>query len=217
MKILVFDTETTGLPAKNAHIYNTNDWPYIVQLSYIFYDTNTHIVLDICDNIIKLPPHITITKESENIHKISNEISQTHGIDIKHALLEFKNCCDSADRIVGHNINFDKNIVIVESLRNNINRIFSPTESFYCTMKYSKYVCKIEKISSTGKSYYKFPKLIELYKHYFNDEPDNLHNSMIDVIITLRCYGMLEDNIDYNTVSSNLNAVIGLASLGSSL
>ena len=32
MKVLVFDTETSGLPTeKNASIYKTNVWPHIVQ------------------------------------------------------------------------------------------------------------------------------------------------------------------------------------------
>ena len=56
---------------------------------------------------------------------------------------------------------------------------------------------------------YKFPKLIELFKFYFPEEihPENLHNSMIDVLITLRCYGMLEYNIDVNEKCRLLNAV----------
>ena len=39
MKIVVFDTETSGLPKeKNASIYETDKWPYILQLSFIIYD-----------------------------------------------------------------------------------------------------------------------------------------------------------------------------------
>ena len=34
--ILVFDTETTGLPkGKNPSIYKTELWPHIIQLSYL--------------------------------------------------------------------------------------------------------------------------------------------------------------------------------------
>ena len=40
----------------------------------------------------------------------------------------------------------------------------------------------------------KYPKLIELYKHYFGIEPDGLHNSMIDVLVTLIYYS----NITYS-------------------
>ena len=38
MKILVFDTETSGLPERSASIYEHSKWPYIIQLSYVLYD-----------------------------------------------------------------------------------------------------------------------------------------------------------------------------------
>ena len=46
MKVLVFDTETTGLPnGRNPSILNTHDWPYIVQLSYIIYVVSNNLIL----------------------------------------------------------------------------------------------------------------------------------------------------------------------------
>lgn len=42
MIILVFDTETTGLPKTKIISYDTLKlWPYIVQFSYIIFDTDT--------------------------------------------------------------------------------------------------------------------------------------------------------------------------------
>ena len=73
MKVLVFDTETTGLPKKrNTSIYETDNWPYIVQLSYILYDTCNNYIIDMSDNIIKLDENICIPEESTKIHKITN-------------------------------------------------------------------------------------------------------------------------------------------------
>ena len=214
MKILVFDTETTGLPEKgNPSFYDTWKWPFIIQISYIYYDTDTNIVLGISDNIINLSEEVEITRESENIHKISKEISKSHGKNIIDVLKEFKLFVDDCDMIIGHNINFDKNIVIVESIRNNIERIFVDNSKFYCTMKNSKDICKIEKVNRFGNIYYKYPKLIELYKHYFETEPDGLHNSMIDVLVTLRCFGMMMFNKDFEKYSENLNAIITLSSI----
>jgi hypothetical protein len=37
-------------------------------------------------------------------------------------------------------------------------------------------------------SYMKFPTLCELYMHLFHKTPENLHNSMMDVLVCLRCY-----------------------------
>ena len=80
-------------------------------------------------------------------------------------------------------------------------------------MKNSKDICKIEKVNRFGNIYYKYPKLIELYKHYFETEPDGLHNSMIDVLVTLRCFGMMMFNKDFEKYSENLNAIITLSSI----
>ena len=39
MKILVFDTETTGLPKDmKGDIKDSSNWPYIVQISWLVYD-----------------------------------------------------------------------------------------------------------------------------------------------------------------------------------
>ena len=63
MKILVFDTETTGLPEKNASIYDTDKWPHIVQLSYVLYDMETnHSIIQ--DNYIKIDESVVISERS---------------------------------------------------------------------------------------------------------------------------------------------------------
>lgn len=38
------------------------------------------------------------------------------------------------------------------------------------------------------KTYKKFPKLSELHEHLFGYIPENLHNSLIDVLVCLRCF-----------------------------
>ena len=209
MKILIFDTETTGLPEKGALINNIHHWPYIIQLSFILYDTQSNLVLDISDSIVKLNKNIEINHISESIHKISMDISQEKGKDIKSILENFEKAVNKCDIIIGHNINFDKNIVLVEILRNKMFN-FLENKIFYCTMKCIKNICKIP-ITINGKNIFKYPKLIELYKFYFQDEPNNLHNSMYDVLITLKCYGMMKYNIDFQEVSPNLNAIITLS------
>ena len=158
MKILVFDTETTGLPEKGAKINEIEKWPYIIQLSYILYDTENNFVLDICDSIVKLNKNITINPVSESIHKISMDISQEKGINIKEVLKTLKHAVNDSDIIIGHNVKFDKNIVFVELARNNMPNIFKG-KTFYCTMYGSKNICKIP-ININGKDIFKNPKLV---------------------------------------------------------
>ena len=45
MKILFFDTETTGVPRNyNAPSTDTDNWPRMVQLGYIIYDLNRNVI-----------------------------------------------------------------------------------------------------------------------------------------------------------------------------
>ena len=42
---------------------------------------------------------------------------------------------------------------------------------------------------------YKWPTLGELHKHCFGSVPDNLHNAMMDVLVTLRCFMYYKYNV----------------------
>jgi hypothetical protein len=65
-----------------------------------------------------------------------------------------------------------------------------------CTMRKSIDLCNIQRINSRGNTYKKFPTLSELYEKLFDVIPENLHNSMIDVLVCLRCYLKMDHNID---------------------
>ena len=93
MKVLIFDTETTGLPLeRNPSIYDSSMWPYIVQLSYILYDTSAKKALVAHDWIIKVPSDVDISEGSIKLHGITKEISKTEGVDLSFALDCFDIC-----------------------------------------------------------------------------------------------------------------------------
>lgn len=193
MNVLIFDTETTGLPKSR----NTSkgkwykDWPHIVQISWILYDALNDKFLDIHDHIIKMPDGVVIPDDSVKIHGITNEMSQL-GDDIIDVLDMFRVAYSQSNTIVGHNIEFDINAIKATLLNNNCVNFFELEKQtpIYCTMKNSIDLCKIKAISKyTGKEYFKWPRLIELHKYLFhNQEPNNLHNSLTDIYVTLRCY-----------------------------
>ncbi len=90
MRVLVFDTETTGLPkSKIINPDTLNLWPYIVQFSYVIYDTILNDIVETCDSIVKLQDGITIPEDSTKIHGITDEISKKNGIDIDLILYVF--------------------------------------------------------------------------------------------------------------------------------
>lgn len=196
MKILVFDTETTGLPTgRNPSVISTHNWPYMVQLSCILYDTLNNTLIESINEVIKIPDGINISRDSQKLHGISKELTKSQGIDIKIILNRFNKLLNQADTIIGHNISFDKNIIMVESLRNKVIQDFKKNE--YCTMKNAIQLCNITAYNKNNMPYLKYPKLKELYDKLFNYIPEGLHNSMVDVLVCLRCYGKMEFNKDY--------------------
>ena len=67
-----------------------------------------------------------------------------------------------------------------------------------CTLKDSIEFCNIQLMNKLGKPYLKYPKLSELHEKLFNKLPNNLHNSFIDILVTLRCFIKLKYDLDLN-------------------
>ena len=201
MKVLVFDTETTGLPVnQNAPINDSAKWPYIIQLSFMVFDAATKEILEYSDRIIKLDPSVEVSPGSIAIHQITPERSQSEGVPIQVALDHLANNMSEADIIVGHNIIFDKRIITVELYRHDMKNCFynkSGAIPEYCTMKRTTDLCAIPRVNKkTGETYNKFPTLSELHLKLFGNAPKGTHNAIADVMICLRCYVMLECNYD---------------------
>lgn len=195
MKILVFDTETTGLPDYKASIHEVDKWPYIIQLSFIYYDLSNNETLYTFNNYINIADNIKISEDSIKIHGITREKISKNNINIDTALNIFNNYLIQADMIVGHNLSFDKKMLLVEFNRNNIAHNFvinGRKKVEYCTMLNTIDLCKIPFTNVTlfKKDKYKYPKLIELYKFLFNSTNEilNLHDAYNDVLVTLKCF-----------------------------
>ena len=128
----------------------------------------------------------------------------------------------SVDYIVGHNISFDLNMIRAELNRLIVNAsnveqdsefqthltIINTSKNIYCTMKESIDLCAIQTKDKFGRSYNKFPKLIELYQKLFNITPNNLHNSLNDVIVCLRCFMKLKYDNDIVEYSPEVKRLI---------
>lgn len=203
MRVLVFDTETTGLPEGYPSFYDTAKWPHVVQLSYCLYDCTLNKIIIENDHIISIGNDVVISPKSIEMHKITKEISQNKGIPIERALESFNVCVQTADILMAHNFSFDKRMLIVEHIRSvnraqtirnytlkNQKQLFSSHKREFCTMKESKDFCNIKAISSkNGEEYIKFPSLSELHQKLFGFLPDqmSIHNSLIDVRLCLKC------------------------------
>jgi len=191
MRFIVFDTETTGLPkSKKASVENSEMWPYIVQFSWLIYDDNTDKIPKISDYIVKLPDGMDIPEESTRIHGITTERMLSEGLSIKDVLREFTSDFLDCQMLIAHNIEFDSKVIQAEYCRNTpINWLGRHRKIEYCTMKYGKKITNILRPSKFHNgTYQKPPKLIELHKELFKSDPNNLHNSLVDVFVCFRCF-----------------------------
>ena len=190
MKIIVFDTETTGLPKKgNKSVPDPDTWPYICQISWLVFDDVTEKFYT-RDYIIKLPAGVIIPKVCSDIHGITNEIMQKDGVDIKGVLQEFTSDWMKCQMLVAHNLVFDSKVMQTEYMRNQpINWLGRHRKIEYCTMNYGKKFTNLVRQSKFHRgTYQKPPKLIELHEELFETTPGNLHNSLIDVFVCFRSF-----------------------------
>ena len=196
MKIIIFDTETTGLPkSKKAPPSKTSLWPYVCQVSWLVFDDSDGTFYT-KDYIVKLPDGVTIPEVCTKIHGITNKQMLEEGVDINDVLKEFTHDWQSCQMLVAHNLEFDNKILQAEYHRNSpINWLGRHRKIEYCTMLYGKEIANIQRPSKFhAGTYQKPPKLIELHEKLFKNIPQNLHNSLIDVLVCFRCfYNMVYD------------------------
>ena len=177
MKLLIFDTETTGLPkSREAAEKKPNNWPHLVSISWVILDSDTNETIKERNYVIK-PINWTIPADSTKIHGITTEHAMMYGTNLYEVMFEFMG--EECDMLVAHNMEFDISVV-VNAVLWDLGLQFPPiTPKQKCTMKLSRDLCKLP--GSYGK--YKYPKLKELYYHVFKKMPDELqlHNSLYDV------------------------------------
>ncbi len=229
MKILVFDTETNDRPplipgttkwVNDKRLLSKHDfenkkenslwtemlyqWPHIIQLAYILYDTDNPTKSKIFNKYIKLPELVKISEATIAIHHITREkidaLPNNKTAPIQKVINEFLKDALNSDIIVGHNVDFDRTMIVAEILRlvpnpvltNSLLNIMFDDSRFQCTQKITRPICKLKNTYDTNskKPFYKNPKLIESYEHFFGYSPNQemLHDAIIDVVICLRVY-----------------------------
>lgn len=183
---LFFDTETTGLPDNWRASYRLVDnWPRMVQLGYAVIDENRKVINT--RNIIIKPDGFTIPVEASDIHRVTTERAMKEGIDVKDALQEFIEDVKKADVLVGHNIDFDMNIVGAELVRAGIAEYPLFNKRRLCLMKSSTDFCQIP-----GSYGYKWPTLSELHIKLFGRDFEESHDAFEDVKATANCFFRLK-------------------------
>ena len=207
-RVMIFDVETTGLLPRDRTGIPLTELPHILQISFVIFDTQYWRVVKSVDFHINVPSTVEISPLITELTGITREKCDS-GTTILNALLEFQKEYMLCNMIVAHNIQFDREMIRVEMERNreqiltfDTNMVFhaeyekSVNKEIYCTMQMGRNVCKIVSLTKTGKTYFKSPKLIELYEHLFGMSPKDLHNSLVDTYVCLRCFVKLRFKFD---------------------
>lgn len=184
--LLVFDTETTGLPQftkyrgyhepKNTQFY---DKARVLSISWILIDETTMRESDPQTYYIK-PDGFKISPESILIHGITEELANEKGVPISVVFATLKSALHNVTHIIAHNISFDVHVLASECHRYNMHALATDLKSKqrYCTMAEGKKVLRLPKN----------PKLGELYHTLFAKNIENAHDAKYDTLNCCRCF-----------------------------
>lgn len=180
---LIFDTETTGLPANyNAPVTDSANWPRMVQLAWECHDRFGRLLYNKC-RIVK-PEGYIIPQAAVQVHGITTEKALAEGVELDLVLQEFNTDLGESSFVIGHNVGFDISILGAEFVRKGISTKLAGTRSI-CTKEESTDFCALPG-GKGGK--FKWPTLSELHNRLFNKGFDEAHNAAADVAATARCF-----------------------------
>ena len=186
--ILVFDTETTGLPPRKSPVSDIAAWERcrMVEIAWSIY-TPCGDLLDSSSFLIR-PDRFVIPASATAIHNISHQMACRDGVHILQALdsLHEDLVGFGIGRIVAHNIEFD--IQVLESElhrygRYDILQTLGGITDRFCTMR-NAYPPRV-----------KWPRLKDLYTRLFGEPGDGviLHRAGADVTLCSHIYFRLQE------------------------
>jgi DNA polymerase III subunit epsilon len=210
--ILVYDTETTGLPVWSKPSEDPCQ-PHITQLAAELCNADTGETLAYMNFLIK-PEGWTIPDEVAQLTGITTEKAMAYGLPIREVLPQFLSLWEKATlHRVAHNESFDMRMVRIEIMRDLIykdlmksNQI-GPDTSFadvwkaapaFCTCTNSAPIVKLPptaKMVAAGRTNHKPPNLTEAYRHFTGLELKGAHNAAVDIMACKAIYLALNDYV----------------------
>ncbi|MCS6974300.1 MAG: DNA polymerase III subunit alpha [Cyclobacteriaceae bacterium] len=189
---LIFDTETTGIPHnRTAPITDLENWPRLVQLAWQLHDPKGKL-LSRHSFIIK-PEGFNIPFKAQQVHGISTERAEAEGHDLQHVLKLFQSDAEQATWLIGHNIEFDINIIGAEFIRKGMDPQLLLSRTKLDTGVASTEFCQL---SGGVGGKLKMPRLTELHEKLFGKPVQDAHDAAYDVAATARCFfGLIHQGI----------------------
>lgn len=190
----VFDTETSGLPYRERG--SNYDYTNLDHFNSSRLLSISWLLLNDVNEIVKKktyyikPDNFEISEASINIHGLTKEYLNENGITIHEVLLILNSLFTkyNINLLIAHNINFDINILKSELFRYQYNITLDIIENIntFCTMLSSQIKMNV----------YKWPKLAEAYRYFYNEDITNAHDAEYDTLYCYRVYLKLDEYIN---------------------
>lgn len=180
MKIFVFDTETTWFIDKKNPTLDAQ--PYIIQFAWIQWELKNGQFSETKRINQFIKPKISIPYGASQVHHIY-DIDVKNAPSIEEYIDEFLKVINESDVIIGHNIEYDEEMIKLELKRLHREHDYRPNQVL-CTMKQTVDFCALP----GSWERFKYPKLGELYKKLFGEYFIGAHDAIVDVEATLKAF-----------------------------
>lgn len=191
--MLVYDTETTGLPQWGLPSEDPSQ-PHITQLAAELCDEHNGNVLTSMDVLIK-PDGWIIPPDIAELTGITTERALDEGIPLAEALNKFTEMWRQVSLRVGHNESFDARMLRIEYFRE-----LDHDDAFhnewkmapaFCTQGKSTKIINLPptaKMIKAGRRHAKSPNLAEAYEFFTGKKLDGAHNAAVDLMACKEVY-----------------------------
>ena len=185
---LAFDTETTDVPRPHLELDHPAQ-PHLLQFAGILFDRKGSEI-DRLITKVRPGPDALMSDQAFAAHGITLEEAFHQGIAASEVLRWFVAASNRSMCIVGHNVQFDLQIMAILAARVGENRWSTPSWSF-CTMAQSTSAVNLPptaKMKAAGRYHPKSPSLSECVEHFFGEPHAGAHDAEADVRACIRIF-----------------------------
>ena len=196
MKIMIYDTETTGLPIWGSPSERP-DQPHLCQFTALICDGTPAQEIEYVDMLIR-PDGWTIPDEVAKLHGITTERALADGLPERAAVAEYLRLTAQADIVCAYGISFDERIMRIAMLRSGMTKATCDTLAnglkTHCVMKQATPLCKLpptDKMMAAGRKTFKTPNLAEAVNALLGESMEDAHDARVDLFYTSRLYFLM--------------------------
>lgn len=185
---LAFDTETTDLPRPQLDPDHPLQ-PHLLQFAGILFDAHGKEI-DHLFTKVRPGPGATLSDQAYAAHGITLEEAFHQGMDPDGVFDWFASAVRRSTCIVGHNVQFDLQIMAIMASRIGEERWATPTRTF-CTMAHSASIVNLPptaRMMAAGRYHPKSPSLTECMAHFFAEDLTEAHDAIADVRACVRIF-----------------------------